>query len=69
MMIEHRTRDDHQNADTLRKKTEFYERQEQKEADKSQRKDGFSFMDKETFDSLLLTRRLDKFREANRGSA
>ena len=68
MMIEHRTRDDHQNADILRKKTEFYERQEQKEADKSQRKDGFSFMDKKTYDSLLLRRRLD-IQEANRGSA
>ena len=31
--IEHRTRDKHQNADSLSKKTEFYERQEQREAD------------------------------------
>ena len=67
-MIEHRTREDHQNADNLRKKTEFYERQEQKKADKSQRRDGISVMDKETYDSLPLTRRLDKSREANRGS-
>ena len=60
MIIEHRTRDKHQNADTLSKKTEFYERQEQREADKPEIKDGFSFIDKETYDSLPLTRWLDK---------
>ena len=60
MIIEHRTRDKHQNADSLSKKTEFYERQEQREADRPEIKDGFSFMDKETYDSLSLTRWLDK---------
>ena len=60
MIIEHRTRDKHQNADSLSQKTEFYERQEQREADKSEFKDGFSFMDKETYDSLPLTKWLDK---------
>ena len=60
MIIEHRTRDKHQNADNLSKKTEFYERQEQREADRPDIKDGFSFMDKETYDSLSLTRWLDK---------
>ena len=60
MIIEHRTRDEHQNADSLSKKTEFYERQEQREADRPEIKDGFSFMDKETYDSLPLTRWLDK---------
>ena len=60
MIIEHRTRDKHENADILCKKTEFYERQEQREADKPEIKDGFSFMDKETYDSLTLTRWLDK---------
>ena len=34
MIIEHRTRDKHQNADSLSMKTEFYERQEQREADR-----------------------------------
>ena len=34
MIIEHRTRDKHQNADSLSKKTEFYERQEQRETDR-----------------------------------
>ena len=57
---EHRTRDKPQNADSLSKKTEFYERQEQREADRPEIKDGFSFMDKETYDSLPLTRWLDK---------
>ena len=60
MIIEPRTRDKHQNADSLSKKTEFYERQEQREADRPEIKDGFSFMDKETYDSLPLTRWLDK---------
>ena len=59
-IIEHRTRDKNQNADSLSKKTEFYERQEQREEDKPEIKDGFSFMDKETYDSLPLTRWLDK---------
>ena len=60
MIIEHRKRDKHQNADNLSKKTEFYERKEQKEADRPEIKDGFSFMDKETYDSLPLARWLDK---------
>ena len=60
MIIEQRTRDKHQNADSLSKKTEFYERQEQREADRPEIKDGFSFMHKETYDSLPLTRWLDK---------
>ena len=60
MITEHRTPDKHQNADSLSKKTEFYERQEQREADRPEIKDGFSFMDKETYDSLPLTRWLDK---------
>ena len=60
MIIEHRTRDIHQNADSLSKKTEFYERQEQTEVDRPEIEDGFSFMDKETYDSLLLTRWRDK---------
>ena len=60
MIIEHRTRDKHQNADSLSKKTEFYERQEQREADRPEINYGFSFMDKETHDSLPLTRWLDK---------
>ena len=59
MIIEHRTRDKHQNANSLSNKTEFYERQEQREADKPEIKDGFSFMDKETYDSLPLTKWLD----------
>ena len=60
MIIEHRTRNKHQNADSMSKKTEFYERQQQREADRPEIKDGFSFMDKETYDSLPLTRWLDK---------
>ena len=60
MIIEHRTRDKQQNADSLSKKTEFYVRREQREADRPEIKDGFSFMDKETYDSLPLTRWLDK---------
>ena len=50
LIIEHRTRDKHQNADSLSMKTDFYERQEQREANRPEIKDGFSFMDKETYD-------------------
>ena len=60
LIIEHRTRDKHQNADSLSNKTDFYERQEQRDADRPEIKDGFSFMDKETYDNLPLTRWLDK---------
>ena len=60
MIIVHRTRDKHQNADSLSRKTEFYERQEQREANRPEIKEGFSFMDKETYDGLPLTRWLDK---------
>ena len=49
----------------MSKKTEFYERQEQREADRPEIKDGFSFMDKETYDSLPLTRWLDKSGKPN----
>ena len=60
MIIEHRTRDKPQNADSLSKKTEFYERQEQRDANRPEIKEGLSFMDRETYDSLPLTRWLDK---------
>ena len=60
MIIEHRTIDKHQNADSLSKKTEFYARLEEKEAKQAEIKDGFSFLDKETYDKLPVTRWLDK---------
>ena len=60
LIIEHRTRDKHQNADGLSKKTEFYERLEDKQANQAEIKGGFSFLDKETYDKLPLTRWLDK---------
>ena len=41
-------RDKHQNADSLSKKTEFYERLEQKQANQAEIKEGFLFLDKET---------------------
>ena len=34
MIIEHRTRDKHQNENILSKKTEFYEKQQQRKADR-----------------------------------
>ena len=49
-----------QNADSLSKKTEFYERLEQKQANQAEIKEGFSFLDKETYEALPLTRWLDK---------
>ena len=60
MIIEHRTRDKHQNADSLSKQTEFYERLEEKQDNQAEIKDVFSFLDRETYDKLPLTRWLDK---------
>ena len=60
MIIEHRMRDKRQNADRLRKKTEFYERLKQKQANQAEIKGGFSFLDKETYEALPLMRWLDK---------
>ena len=60
MIIEYRMRDKHQNADNLSKKTEFYERLEQKQAHQAEIKEGFSFLDKKTYEALPLTRWLDK---------
>ena len=60
LIIEHRMRDKHQNADSLSKKTEFYERLEQKQVNQAEIKEGFSFLDKETYEALPLTRCLDK---------
>ena len=60
MIIEHRMRDKHQNADSLSKKTEFYERLEQKQANQAEIKEGFSFLDKENYEALPLTRCLEK---------
>ena len=42
------------------RKTEFYERLEQKQANQAEKKEGFSFLDKETYEALPLTRWLDK---------
>ena len=67
MIIEHRTREKHQNADSLSKKTEFYERLEEKQTNQAEIKDGFLFLDKETYDKLPLTRWLDKSGHPIRG--
>ena len=56
LVIEHRMRDKHQNADSLSKKTEFYERIEQKQANQAGIKEGFSFLNKETYEALPLTK-------------
>ena len=60
MIIEHRMRDKHLNADSLREKTEFYERLEQKQADQAEIKEGFSFLDKGIYEALPSPRWLDK---------
>ncbi|XP_063711616.1 uncharacterized protein LOC134839915 [Symsagittifera roscoffensis] len=48
----------------LSKKTEFYERLEQKPANQVEIKERFSFLDKETYEALPLTRWLDKSRHS-----
>ena len=60
MPIEHRTRDKHQNADSFSRNAEFYECLEENQANQVQIKAGFSFLDKETYDKVPLTRWLDK---------
>ena len=60
MIIEHRMRDKQQNADSLSKKTEFYERLEQKQANQAEIKEVFSILDRETYEALPLTRWLEK---------
>ena len=52
MIIEHRMRHKHQNADNLSKKTEFKERLGQKQANQAEIKEGFSFLDKKTYKAL-----------------
>ena len=59
MIIEHRMRNKHQNADSLSKKTEFYERLEQKQANQAEIKEGFSLACGVP-SALPLTRWLDK---------
>ena len=46
MIIEHRTREKHQNPDSLSKKTEFYEQLNEKQANQAEIKDSFSFWTK-----------------------
>ena len=53
-------RDKHQNADNLSKKIEFYEILVEKQANQAENKEGFSFLNKETYEALPLTRWLDK---------
>ena len=60
MIIDHQKRDKHQNADSLSMKTEFSERAEEKQANQAEIKDGFYFLDINTYEKLPLTRWLDK---------
>ena len=68
MIIEHRMRDKHQNADSLSKKTEFYERLEQKQANQAEIREGFLILVKKIYELLPLTRWLDKFGSNSRTS-
>ena len=51
-IIKHSMRDKHQDADSLSRKTEFYERLEQKQANQAEIKEGFTFLNKETYEAL-----------------
>ena len=53
-------RDKHQNADSLSKKTELYERLEHKQMNQVEIKEGVLFLDEETYEALPLTRWLYK---------
>ena len=60
IIIEHQKRYKHQNADSLSKMTEFYERVKEKQANQAEKKNSFSFLVKDTCGKLPLTRWLDK---------
>ena len=49
-------RDKHQSADSLSRKTEFYERLEQKQAYQAEINEGLSLLDKENYAVLRLTK-------------
>ena len=53
-------RDKHQNADSLSKNTKFYETLEKKQANQAESKEGFSFLDKDNYEALPMTRFLNK---------
>ena len=52
MIIKHRMRDKHQNADSLSKKTEFYERLEQKQANQVEKRKDSRFWTKKPIKHL-----------------
>ena len=56
MIIQHRMRDKYQNADSLSKENEFNERLEHMQANQAEIKEGFSILDKETYETLTLMR-------------
>ena len=60
MIIEHRMRDKHQNADSLSKKTEFYERLGAEAGQSGGSKGGILVSGQRTYEALPLTRWLDK---------
>ena len=60
MIVEHTMRHKHQICESLSKETEFYERLKHKQANQVETREGFSFLDKETYKALSLMRRLDK---------
>ena len=60
MIIEHSMRDKHHNTDSLSKKTDFYKRLQQKQANQAEIKEGISFLNEDTYEALPLTRWLDK---------
>ena len=60
MIIGHRMRDKHQNADKLGKKTGFYKWLDQKQTKQAEIEEGFSFLDKETYKAFSSMSWLDK---------
>ena len=58
--IQHRDRNKHQNADSLSKKTEFYEARENMIADMPKFRTGVPFMSKQQYDELPLVEWIDK---------
>ena len=60
MKIVYRPREKHTNADDLGKKSEFYCLREERRSSQGEVREGFSFLDQETYDGLPLVRWIDK---------
>ena len=55
-MIEHRLLDKHQSADSPSKNAKIHDQSEEKQANQAKVREGFSFVENDTYKALPLTR-------------